>query len=86
MQHMHHTFAMFQGQGQLRSQQGLVSGVDVHTGHWQLNGVLFEAIDSWEPGGGQKLAIHPQMGKATRAGPVGQLGVHAFAVHHQRGQ
>jgi hypothetical protein len=29
------------------------------------------------------MAIHPQVGKATRPRPVGQLGVNPFAVHHQ---
>ena len=86
MQHMHHTFAMFQGQGQLGPQQGFVFRGDVHTGYRQLYGVLFKSVDSWEPGGRQKLAIHPQMGKAARARPIGQLGVHALTVHHQRGQ
>ena len=58
----------------------------MHTGYRQLYGVLFKTVDSWEPGGGQKLAIHPQMGKATRARPIGQLGVHTLAVHDQWGQ
>jgi hypothetical protein len=39
-----------------------------------------------KPGGGQEFAVHPQVGVAARARPVGQLGVDALAVDHQRRQ
>ena len=80
---MHHAFAMLQGQGQVLAQRGLVAGLDLQAGDGQLDGVLFEAVDARETGGGQKVAIHPQMGVAPRARPIGQLGVDAFAVDHQ---
>ena len=45
--------------------------------------MLFEAIDAWEILRGQEIAIDAQMRVATWARPFGQLGVNAFAVHHQ---
>ena len=82
-EHMHHALAVFQRQRQVLAQRGLVAGLDLQAGDGQLDGVLFEAIDARESGGGQKVAVHPQMGVATWARPVGQLGVDAFAVDHQ---
>ena len=48
--------------------------------------MLLEAVQAREVGGGQKVAIDPQMGETPRARPIGQLGVNALAVHHQRRQ
>ena len=46
--------------------------------------MLFEAVDAGEVGGRQEVAIHPQMRVAARTRPVGQLGIDALAVEHQR--
>ena len=45
--------------------------------------MLLEAVNARKAGGGQKLAVHTQVGVAARARPVGQLGVDAFAVDDQ---
>ena len=45
--------------------------------------MLFEAVDARKTRGGQKIAVHPQVGVAARAGPVGQLGIDPFAIDHQ---
>ena len=80
---MHHAFAMLQGGGQGLAQGGFVLGRHHQAGHGQLNGVLFEAVNARETGGRQKVSVYPQVGVATGSCPVGQFGVHAFAVHHQ---
>ena len=61
-------------------------GTDLEADHRQLDGVLFETIDAREILRGQEIAIDAQMRVTTRPRPFGQLGVHAFAVHHQRRQ
>ena len=85
-EHMHHALAVRERGGQRGAQRGFVLGRDIKAGHRQLDGVFLEPINAWETGGRQKVAIHAQVCVATRTGPVGQLGVHALAVHHQRRQ
>ena len=82
-QHMHHALAMHQRIGQRLAQGSFVLGRDIQAHHRQLNGVLLEPVNAREVGGGQKVAVHPQVGVAAWAGPVGQLGVDALAVHDQ---
>ncbi len=72
--------------GQRGAQGGFVLGRDIEAGHGQLDGVFLEAVDAREVGGGQEVAVHAQVRVAAWAGPIGQLGVHALAVDHQRGQ
>ena len=67
-----------------RRAQAFLRRVNIQANHRQLNMVFFEPVDARETAGGQKLAIHPQMGEASRTRPIGQLGVHAFTPHHQR--
>ncbi|OIQ69001.1 hypothetical protein GALL_494010 [mine drainage metagenome] len=85
-EHVQHAFAMLQGQRQVQSQCRLVVRRDIQAEHRQLNGVLLEAVQTREGAGRQKIAVHAQMRKATQPRPVGQLGVNALAVDHQRGQ
>ena len=80
---MHHAFAVLEGCQQCLSQHMFLRRVYRETGHGQLDGVLFESVQAWKTGGGQKIAIHTQMGVTTWTRPIGQFGVHAFAVHHQ---
>ena len=80
---MHHAFAMLQGSQQSVAQHIFLRGVYRETGDRQFDGVLLESVQAWKAGGGQKVAIHPQMGVATWTRPVCQLGVDTFAVHHQ---
>ena len=82
-QHMHHTFALFQGRGQAITQGLLVTRVHIQAEHRQLDGVFFETIDAWKARGGQEVTVHPQVGVTTWARPIGQLGVHALAVEHE---
>ena len=85
-QQVHRALADLQGLGQLGAQPRFVGRIDHPIGHRQLDGVFLETVDARESGGGQKLAIHPQMRVAARARPVSQFGIHAFAVDHQRCQ
>jgi len=85
-QHMHHALAMLQRAGQQLAQLGLRFGSHIETAHRQLDGVLFESVDARKALCGQKLTIDPQMGVAARPRPIGQLGVDALAVDHQRRQ
>ena len=85
-QNIHHTFAMGQRIGQRLAQGGLVGRCDIQTGHRELDVVFLEAVNARETGGGQKVAVHPKMRVATRAGPIGQLCVHALTALHQRRQ
>ena len=48
--------------------------------------MFLEAVDTRETGGRQEVAIDAQMGEAARPRPVGQLGIDAFAIHHERRQ
>ena len=83
-QHMQHALAVGERGGQRLAQLRLVLGLHRQAEHRQLDGVFLEAVDAREAGGRQKVAVHPQMGEATWPRPVGQLGVDALAVHHQR--
>ena len=85
-QHVHHALAVLQRTRQRFAQLHLVAGRDGQAHHRQLDGMFLEAVDAREARGGQKLAVHPQVGEAARARPVGQLGVDALAAHHQRRQ
>ena len=46
--------------------------------------MFFETVQTWKTIGGQEVAIHTQVRVAPWARPIGQLGIDAFAVHHQR--
>ena len=85
-QHVQHALAVGERGGQRLAQLGLVLGLHREAEHRQLDSVFFETVDSREAGGWQKITVHPQMGEATWPGPIGQLGVDALAVHHQRCQ
>ena len=83
---MHHAFAMHQRLRQRRTQGGFLLRQHVQTDHRQLDRVLLETVNARESRGRQKVAVHPQVREAARPRPVGQLGVDALAVHHQRRQ
>ena len=83
-EHMHHAFAQLKGAGERGAQFGLLVGLHWQACHGQFNGVFLKAVDARKTLRGQKRAIDPQVGVAAWARPVGQLGVHAFAVEHQR--
>ena len=70
--------------GQRGAQGGLVSRCHIEACHRQLDVVLLEPVDARKSGGGQKVAVHPQMREAAGPRPIGQLGVHALAALHQR--
>ena len=74
---------MFQGGHQTLSQLGFMGRIHFQGRHWQLDGVFFETVQARKALGGQEVAIDPQMAEAAWPGPIGQLGVDAFAVHHQ---
>ena len=80
---MHHPFAMLERLRQRAAKLRLGFGRHHQTGHRQLDGVFFEAVNSGKALRGQELAVNPQMGVAPRARPIGEFGVHPFAVHHQ---
>ena len=85
-QNVQHPFAVLQRLRQLRAQQALVGGCHVEVAHRQLDGVFLEAVEAGKAGRRQEVAIHPQVGIAPGSRPVGQLGVDALAVDHQRRQ
>ena len=85
VQHVDDAFAVLQRARQAAAQGGFVAGRHGQGQHGQLDGVFLEAVDAREGAGGQKFAIHAQVGVAARARPFGQFGVNAFAAHHQRG-
>ena len=82
-EHMDHAFAELQRLRQGGAQGGFVAGADIEAGHGQLDGVLLETVDARKTQRGQKVAVHTQVRIALGAGPIGQLGVNAFAIHHQ---
>jgi len=69
--------------GQSLTQRRFVLGRHLKTGHWQLNRVFFETVQAWKAIRRQEVAIHTQVRVPTWPRPIGQLGVHTFAVHHQ---
>ena len=81
---MHHAFALLQRGGQGAAQCCFVMWLHMDVGHGQLHRVLFESVNAGEACSGQKLAIYAKVRVAAWPRPVGQLGVHAFAVDHQR--
>ena len=83
---MNHALAVLERCFQRLPQCGLVGRTDPHVGHRQLDRVLLEAVYARKAGGRQKLAVDAQMRVAARPCPVGQLGVNALAVDHQRRQ
>ena len=83
---MHHPFAQLQSFGQRFTQLLFLVCADLEAGHRQLNGVFFETVNARKALRGQEIAINPEVCVAPRASPIGQLGVHAFSVHHQRRQ
>ena len=83
---MHHTFAKLQSFGQRFTQLLLLISTDFETGHWQFNRVFLESINARKALRRQEIAIHPEVCVAARSGPIGQLGVNTFSVHHQRRQ
>ena len=70
---MDDAFAVGQRIGQRSMQGGFVGGRHIQAGHGQLNGVFLEAVNARKRRGGQKVAVHPQMGVAARAGCVQSL-------------
>ena len=85
-QHMHHALAMHQSSSQCLAQTRFVGRVYIQAGYGQLDVVFLESVDAREVGGGQKVAIHPQMREPTWPRPVSQLGVNTLAGGHQRRQ
>ncbi len=85
-QDMHHAFAVLQRFGQGLAQSGFVARQHIQTGHRQLDVVFLEAVNARETLCRQKVAIHTQVGVATRPRPIGELGVNTFAVDDQRSQ
>ena len=83
-QYMHHAFAVLQRGQKGLAQQGFVGRIHFQTRHRQFNRVFFETVQAWKAQGGQELTIDTQMREAAWTRPIGQLGVNAFAVHHQR--
>ena len=85
-EHMHHALAQLQRLGQMQAQLAFIARRDFEAGHGQVDAVLLEAVQPRETRGRQELAIDAQMGVAARPRPVGELGVDALAVDHQRRQ
>ena len=75
---------MHQRRGQGRAQRRFISRRHIKAGHGQLDGVLLEAVQARKTRGRQEVAIDAQVREAARPGPVGQFGVDALAVHHER--
>ena len=82
-QHMHHTFAMFQGFAQSLAQRRFIRWQHIETGNGQLDAVLLEPIDARKALRGQKVTVDAQVGVAPRTSPVGQFGVNTFSVGDQ---
>ena len=83
---MYHSFAQLQSFGQRFTQLLLLISTDFETGHRQFNRVFLESVNARKALRGQEIAIHPEVCVAARSGPIRQLGVHTFSVHHQRRQ
>ena len=85
-QQVQHALAQIQRLGQQLTQLGFLGRADHQIAHRQLQRVLLEAVETRPGVDLQELAIHPQMGVATRLGPLGQVGIDTLAVDHQRRQ
>jgi hypothetical protein len=71
---------------QQRAQFGLVVRRHDDIAHRQLDRVLAETVQARPRIDRQELAVDAQMRVAARLGPLGQIGVDALAVDHQRRQ
>ena len=83
---MDHSLAELQGLGQPLPQLLLAAGADFDVAHRQFDAVLLEAVDARKGAHRQQLAVDAQLRVALCRGPLGELGVDALAIHHQRGQ
>ena len=81
--HLHHAFAVRQCRGQGLAQRSFLRGVDVQAGHREFNMVFFKAVNAGEALGRDKRPVDAQMGVTAWAGPIGELGVDAFASDDQ---
>ncbi len=85
-QHMHHALAMLERTREHLAQQRLVLRRDVQADHRQLDGVFLEPVNTRKVRCRQEVAIDAQVGETAWPRPVGQFGVDALAVDHQRRQ
>ena len=83
-QHVHYALAELERLGELAPQHRFVLGCDPQVGHRQFQRVFLEAVEARPGGGGHELAVDPQVRVALAARPLGEVGVEALAVHHQR--
>ena len=83
---VHDPLAEVKGARQCLAHHGFALRANAQVSHRQLNGVLLEAREARPLAGGQKRAVDAQVGVASCGGPLGEVGVVALAVHHQRGE
>ena len=85
-QHTQHPLAQLQRLAHLLAQQRFVLGRDLDHADRQLQRVLFIAVETRPFARRQILAVDTQLFVALAARPLGQIGVQALAVVHQRRQ
>ncbi len=82
--HVCDAFAVLQRQLQAVAQHLFVGSADMQVRDRQLNGVFLEAVDAWEFLRRQEFAVDAQIREALVIGPLREIGIDAFAIHHQR--
>ena len=81
--HMRHAFAVLECELQAFTQCSLVRRADMQIRDRQFDGVLLEPVDARELLRRQKFAVDAQIRKTLVVGPLGKIGIDAFAIHHQ---
>ena len=83
-QHVHHALAELERLGELAPEHRLVFRGHPQVGHRQFQRVFLEAVEARPGGGRHELAVDAQVRVALAARPLGEVGVEALAIHHQR--
>ncbi len=81
--HLHHAFAEIKRTHERFTQRCLIRRVDLEVCDRQLDVVLLESRQPRPLASGQELAVHAQVRVALGCGPLREIGVVAFARHHQ---
>ncbi len=82
--HLHHALAQLHGLVHQLAQRIGMLGLQFDLAQGQRDVVLAEAVRTRPGLGGQEGPVHPEVAVPAPGRPLGQLRVHALALHHQR--
>src|ERR1700686_3794286 len=81
-----YALAQLEGAVNRSAQRRLLARCAQQRGDRQLDVMFHEALQAWERFGRYKLPIDPQLRRATRGRPAGELTIMTLAVRYQRRQ